>query len=58
MNHQPPGNGDDDLSAATVCGIRAVLRRYERRGLSIDDAVEEIRELIEHDRARRQARPP
>lgn len=48
-----PGNGDDDLSASTVSGIRAVLRRYERHAVSLDDAVREIRELIEHDRARR-----
>ncbi|HEX6443912.1 MAG TPA: hypothetical protein VF053_02410 [Streptosporangiales bacterium] len=57
---RPPGGADggDDLSALTVTGIRAVLRRYERRVLSLDDAVRKIRDLIQHDRARRPPPPP
>ncbi|MBO0829970.1 MAG: hypothetical protein J2P24_19530 [Streptosporangiales bacterium] len=51
MSLRPPENGDDDLSASTIYGIRTVLRRYERHELSLDDAVSEIRELIEHDRS-------
>lgn len=49
MSIGPPENGDDNLSASTVYGIRAVLRRYESHQLSLDEAVREIRDLIQHD---------
>lgn len=52
MSGRPPADGGD-LSASTVHGIRAVLLRYERRAVSLDDAVREIRDLVEHDRTRR-----
>lgn len=57
MRCLPPADGDD-LSAVTVSGIRAVLRRYERRAMSLDDAAREIRDLIEHDRTRRHRSVP
>lgn len=56
---RPPGwDGADDLSTLTVSGIRAVLRLYERRALSLDDAIGEIRDLVVRDRARRHRHPP
>lgn len=56
MTCRTSGTGDDDLSSVTVSGIRAVLQLYDRRAMSLDDAVREIRDLIEHDRTRRRRR--